>query len=49
MPDIDEKTIEGILNYPEFFRGHVRTAMGKIYTSDEFKRRSDEVLGRELP
>lgn len=49
MPKIDEKTIEGILSHPKFFRGHVRTAMGKLYTTDEFKKRSDEVLGRKLP
>lgn len=49
MPKIDEKTIEGILNHPKFYRGHLRTALGKIYTTDEFKKHSDEVLGRKLP
>lgn len=49
LPNIDDKTIEGILNYPQFFRGHVRTAMGKIYKKGEFEKRSDEVLARKLP
>lgn len=48
-PKIDGKTIDGILRHPRFFRGHVRTAMGKLYTTGEFEKRSDEVLGRRLP
>lgn len=49
MPNIDEKTIEGILNHPQFFRGHLRTAIGKIYKEGEFEKRRDEVLARKLP
>lgn len=49
LPDIDEKTIEGILAHPQFYRGHLRTAIGKIYKKGEFEKRRDEVFARELP
>ncbi len=49
MPYINEKTIDGILNHPQMFRGHVRTSTGKIYTTDEFKEKSDRVLGKKMP
>lgn len=49
MPLISAETIKGILRYPRFFRGHVRTAMGKIYKTGEFERRSDRVLGMKMP
>ena len=49
IPHIKKSTIEKILKHPQFFRGHVRTEIGNIYTSDEFKKKSDEVLGRKLP
>lgn len=48
-PNIVKKTIAGILRHPTFFRGHVRTSIGKIYTSDEFKKRSDKILGKKMP
>lgn len=48
-PMIDENTIKGILEHPKFFRGHVRTAVGKIYKVGEFEKRSDKVLGMKLP
>lgn len=49
MPVINDETIKGILNHPKFFRGHVRTAIGKIYKTGEFEKRSDRVLGMKLP
>lgn len=49
MPVINDSTIKGILNHPKFFRGHVRTAIGNIYKSGEFEKRSDRVLGMKLP
>lgn len=49
MPIINEETIAGILRHPKFFRGHVRTATGKIYKTGEFEKRSDRVLGMRLP
>lgn len=49
LPNIDEKTLEGIKKYPHLFRGHVRTFMGKLYKSGEFEKRSDDILGKELP
>lgn len=49
MPVINDETIKGILSYPKFFRGHVRTAVGKIYKTGEFEKRSDRVLGMKLP
>ena len=47
--NITQKTINEILKHPKFFRGHVRTFMGKIYTNDDFKKRSDSVLSKKLP
>ena len=47
--NITQKTIDGILKRPSFYRGHVRTSIGKIYTTDEFKKRSDAVLGKRMP
>lgn len=49
MPLISAETVKGILRYPRFFRGHVRTAMGKIYKTGEFERRSDRVLEMKMP
>ena len=49
MPLITDKTIRDILNYPKFFRGHVRTSTGKIYKTDEFEKRSNRVLGTRMP
>lgn len=49
IPVINDKTIKGILSHPKFFRGHVRTAMGKVYKTGEFEKRSDRVLGMKLP
>lgn len=49
MPNIDNNTIRGILKHPKFFRGHVRTSIGKIYKTDEFKKRSDKILGMKMP
>lgn len=49
MPIIDDEIIKGILSHPKFFRGHVRTAVGKIYKTGEFEKRSDRVLGMKLP
>lgn len=47
--NITQKTIDGILRRPSFYRGHVRTSIGKIYTTTEFKKRSDDVLGKRMP
>lgn len=47
--NITQKTIDGILRRPSFYRGHVRTSIGKIYTTDNFKKRSDDVLGKRMP
>lgn len=49
VPIINDETIKSILNHPKFFRGHVRTATGKIYKTGEFEKRSDRVLGMKLP
>lgn len=48
-PVITEETIKNIISHPRFFRGHVRTAMGRLYTNEEFKKRSDEILAKEMP
>lgn len=48
-PIIDNKTIEEILSHPKFFRGHVRTSTGKLYTTEEFAERSDRILGEKMP
>ncbi len=47
--NITDETINDILKRPKFFRGHVRTAMGRIYTTEGFRKRSDEVLKKQLP
>ena len=47
-PVITEETIKNIISHPRFFRGHVRTAMGRLYTNEEFKKRSDEILAKEM-
>lgn len=47
--NIDKNTIDEILKHPKFFRGNVRTSTGKIYTTDEFKERSDKILGKKMP
>ena len=49
VPLIDDKTIERILQHPRFFRGHVKTATGKLYKTGEFEKRSDKVLGMRMP
>lgn len=49
MPVIKNQTIKNILSHPKFFRGHVRTATGRIYKTGEFEKRSDKVLGMKLP
>lgn len=46
---INDATIDNILKHPKFYRGHVRTSIGKIYKTGEFEKRSDEILGKELP
>ena len=48
-PVITEETIKNIISHPRFFRGHVRTAMGRLYTNEEFKKRSNEILAKEMP
>lgn len=48
-PVINDNTINGILSHPKFFRGHIRTATGRIYKTGEFEERSDRVLGTKLP
>ena len=47
--NITKKTIDEALKRPSFFRGHVRTSIGKFYTTDGFKKRSEDVLGKRLP
>ncbi len=47
--NITQETIDNILKRPSFFRGHVRTSIGRIYTTSGFKKRSDEVLGKRMP
>ena len=47
-PVITEETIKNIISHPRFFRGHMRTAMGRLYTNEEFKKRSDEILAKEM-
>ncbi len=49
VPLIDDKTIKGILQHPRFFRGHIKTATGKLYKTGEFEKRSDKVLGMRMP
>lgn len=46
---ITEETIKNIISHPRFFRGYVRTAMGRLYTNEEFKKRSNEILAKEMP
>lgn len=49
LPNINKKNIDGILKHPKMFRGHVRTSTGRLYTTDEFKQKSDRVLGKKMP
>lgn len=49
VPLIDDKTIARILEHPRFFRGHIKTATGKLYKTGEFEKRSDKVLGMRMP
>lgn len=44
LPLINEKTIDNIKKHPSFYRGHIRTALGRVYKTDEFERKSDKVL-----
>ncbi len=47
---ITEDTIEDIKNHHEFYINvPVKVQMGKIYTNEEFQKRSDEILSKELP
>ena len=48
-PVITEETIKNIISYLRFFRGHVRIIMGRLYTNEEFKKRSNEILEKEMP
>lgn len=48
-PVITEETIKNIIGHPRFFRGHARTTMGRLYTNEEFKKRSNEILAKEMP
>lgn len=45
-----EQIKKNIEKYPRFYVGApVRIIMGKIYTDEEYEKRRDEVLSRELP
>ena len=46
---ITEKTIDAIMQHPKFFRGHIRTLMGKLYNSEEFEKKSDSILKQKMP
>ena len=48
--NITKKTIENIRKHPQLYQNvPVRVAMGKIYTTNKFKERSDSVLSKNLP
>lgn len=47
---ITEELIENILSHPELYTtSPISTKTGNIYTSKDFAKRSDKVLGMELP
>lgn len=48
-PIITKGTLKVTTSHPRFFRGHVRTSLGKLYTNEEFKERSNNILAKELP
>ena len=48
-PNFSKESIRKAIIRPRFFRGHVRTALGKLYTNKEFNKRSDDVLKRKMP
>ncbi len=48
--NITEKTIKNIQKYPQLYQNvPVKVAMGKIYTTKMFQKRSDEILAMPLP
>lgn len=48
--NITEQTIENIKKHPRLYRNSpTRISMGKIYTTEEFQKRSDEILTMRLP
>ena len=47
---ITEKTRESIKKHPEFYvNSLVKVATARIYTNEEFQKKSDEILKQELP
>ncbi|MBR1377092.1 MAG: hypothetical protein IJ565_04715 [Bacilli bacterium] len=47
---ITEDTIKDIKNHSRFYMNvPIKVQMGKIYTNEEFQKRSDKILSRELP
>lgn len=47
---ITQRTIEDIKKHPSLYlRAPLKTQMGKIYTDEDFKMRSDRVLKKKLP
>ncbi len=48
--NITEEILKNIKNHPSLYSSApVKTFMGKIYTTEEFQKRSDEVLAMSLP
>lgn len=46
---ITEKTRENIKKHPEFYvNSPVKVATARIYTNEEFEKKSDEILKQEL-
>jgi hypothetical protein len=48
-PTINDCTIANICNHPAFFRGHLRTTLGKLYKTGEFEKKSDIIMNTKLP
>lgn len=47
---ITEKTREIIKKHPEFYvNSPVKVATARIYTNEEFQKKSDKILKQELP
>ena len=47
---ITEKIRESIKKHPEFYvNSPVKVATARIYTNEEFEKKSDEILKQELP
>lgn len=47
---ITEKTRESIKKHSEFYvNSPVKVATARIYTNEEFQKKSDEILKQELP